>query len=88
MHRISKRFLKGVATLEDVVRVYQAAQKVGALYGPLFFNDATDISPANWDDRGAGGGRDRSSGTFETHRGNLPHQTQSWRFSPSTSMLD
>ena len=28
MHRISKRFHRSVASLEDVVRVYQAAQKV------------------------------------------------------------
>lgn len=29
MHRISKRFQKGGASLEDVVRVYQAVLKVG-----------------------------------------------------------
>ena len=28
MHRLSKRFQKSVATLEDVVRVYQVAIKV------------------------------------------------------------
>ena len=28
MHRISKRFQKSVASLEDVVRVYQAVLKV------------------------------------------------------------
>lgn len=31
MHRISKRFQRGAASLEDVVRVYQAAQKVSRL---------------------------------------------------------
>ena len=34
MHRICKRFQKGVATLEDVVRVYQAVLKVGTLASP------------------------------------------------------
>lgn len=29
-HRISKRFQKSIATLEDVVRVYQAVDKVSA----------------------------------------------------------
>jgi hypothetical protein len=29
MHRISKRFQKSVASLEDVVRVYQVVLKVG-----------------------------------------------------------
>lgn len=32
MHRISKRFQKGVATLEDVVRVYQAVLRLSGLY--------------------------------------------------------
>nr|ASF90284.1 hypothetical protein SPAR01119 [Bartheletia paradoxa] len=31
LHRISKRFQKGVATLEDVVRVYQAIEKLPGL---------------------------------------------------------
>lgn len=32
MHRISKRFQKSVASLEDVVRVYQAVLKVRRAY--------------------------------------------------------
>ncbi|KAL5514499.1 hypothetical protein ACEPAG_2588 [Sanghuangporus baumii] len=35
MHRISKRFQRSVATLEDVVRVYQAAQKLSGLIDAL-----------------------------------------------------
>ncbi|KAH8110312.1 DNA mismatch repair protein MSH2 [Phellopilus nigrolimitatus] len=35
MHRISKRFQRAVASLEDVVRVYQAAQKLSGLIGVL-----------------------------------------------------
>ncbi|CDS01787.1 probable DNA mismatch repair protein MSH2 [Sporisorium scitamineum] len=35
MHRISKRFQKGVATLEDVVRVYQAVLRLPALIQTL-----------------------------------------------------
>jgi DNA mismatch repair protein MSH2 len=31
MHRITKRFKKAIASLEDVVRVYQAVLKVGIL---------------------------------------------------------
>jgi len=31
MHRISKRFQKSVASLEDVVRVYQVVLKVSRL---------------------------------------------------------
>ena len=32
MHRICKRFQKGAASLEDVVRVYQAVLKVIHIY--------------------------------------------------------
>ncbi|THH09566.1 hypothetical protein EW145_g1915 [Phellinidium pouzarii] len=35
MHRISKRFQRSVASLEDVVRVYQAAQKLSGLVEAL-----------------------------------------------------
>ncbi|OCB91766.1 DNA mismatch repair protein MSH2 [Sanghuangporus baumii] len=35
MHRISKRFQRSVATLEDVVRIYQAAQKLSGLIEAL-----------------------------------------------------
>ena len=32
LHRISKRFQKSVASLEDVVRVYQVVLRVGQRY--------------------------------------------------------
>jgi DNA mismatch repair ATPase MutS len=34
-HRLSKRFQKGIATLEDVVRTYQAVLKLPDLIGAL-----------------------------------------------------
>nr|WJN24902.1 MSH2 [Tranzscheliella williamsii] len=39
MHRISKRFQKGVATLEDVVRVYQAVLRLAGLIQTLADTD-------------------------------------------------
>lgn len=35
MHRICKRFQKSIASLEDVVRVYQAVLKVSILHRQL-----------------------------------------------------
>ncbi|KAI0797257.1 DNA mismatch repair protein [Irpex lacteus] len=42
MHRICKRFQKSVATLEDVVRVYQAVLKLEGLIASLENVDTTD----------------------------------------------
>ena len=36
LHRLSKRFQRSVATLEDVVRVYQVVIKVRVLIAPYF----------------------------------------------------
>lgn len=38
LHRLSKRFKKGVASLEDVVRVYQVVLKVTLITTRAFFN--------------------------------------------------
>ncbi|EJD05353.1 DNA mismatch repair protein MSH2 [Fomitiporia mediterranea MF3/22] len=43
MHRISKRFQRSVATLEDVVRVYQAAQKLVGLIEALETVETEDV---------------------------------------------
>ena len=45
MHRISKRFQRSVASLEDVVRVYQAVEKVRASYIVIYnrIKDRPDI---------------------------------------------
>jgi hypothetical protein len=47
MHRLSKRFQKGVASLEDVVRVYQVVLKVCSypIVNGTDFNVRMSIAP-------------------------------------------
>jgi DNA mismatch repair protein MSH2 len=45
LHRISKRFQKTVSKLEDVVRVYQAINKVSFITRGRFFNSSISQLP-------------------------------------------